>query len=561
MKTAFLFLSLILFSASALLHAAERRALVIGNKDYTETGTFADLDTTLNDATVMRTLLGKAGFKLAPAAENLTRIAMMDALIDFRDSLQEGDEAVVYFAGHGLEYQKNVYLMGTNAEGRLKAQLEAEGISEATISATLAEKNIKLAILLLDCCREIPDASWLSADPSTRSRRGGGAAAVTPPPNVIVGYATSGGRFTNDALSNADRNGPLVAALKNHWDSGEVFELMWKDVAADVFTASQAAVKAGTAGEIQMPSIYGQTVHRFSFMPKGETPPAQVAKMVPTPPPAVIPETTGRMPAIPSGATKDAPHVNGLGMKFIPLPGTSVLMCQHETRVADFAEFIRSDKSFRYSNGEDPYVLDTDGWKQRPGNSWDKPGFTQSDQHPVTCVSWQDALAFCDWLSTREGSIYRLPTDHEWSIAVGIGDKEDPDASPYSKDVKIKGAFPWGSGYPPHNGAGNYAGSEAKTSAWPSHYETISGYRDEHSRTAPVMTYKCNTNSFYDLGGNLLEWCSDWCSSEQESRVLRGASWRFASEAGVLSSNREVGEPYLRRADFGFRCVLVVSGR
>ena len=550
MKTAFLFLSLILFSASALLHAAERRALVIGNKDYTETGTFADLDTTLNDATVMRTLLGKAGFKLAPAAENLTRIAMMDALIDFRDSLQEGDEAVVYFAGHGLEYQKNVYLMGTNAEGRLKAQLEAEGISEATISATLAEKNIKLAILLLDCCREIPDASWLSADPSTRSRRGGGAAAVTPPPNVIVGYATSGGRFTNDSLSSADRNGPLVAALKNHWNSGEVFELMWKDVAADVFTASQAAVKAGTAGEIQMPSIYGQTVHRFSFMQKGSTPPAQVVKMVPT-----VPEP-GRKLSTPGSATKDAPFTNGLGMKFVPVvnykDGKKVLFSIWETRRQDYAAYAEQNSGVDNS------------WKAKEYK--DVP-IGQENDHPVVSVSWEDAKAFCAWLTKTEraaGRIgekdeFRLPTDVEWSYAVGIGEKEDASASPEAKDGKIDAVYPWGGDYPPGGKVGNYADDAAKAKDT-GFLGYIEGYNDGYATTAPVGSYPANRYGLYDLGGNVWEWCEDWYNGEQKDRVLRGGSWFRYDGVSLLSSRRYDGTPFNRSNSNGFRSVLVVGG-
>jgi formylglycine-generating enzyme required for sulfatase activity len=46
------------------------------------------------------------------------------------------------------------------------------------------------------------------------------------------------------------------------------------------------------------------------------------------------------------------------------------------------------------------------------------------EDHPVIMVSWEETQAFCVWLSTTEGRKYRLPTDNEWSFAVGIGRSE-----------------------------------------------------------------------------------------------------------------------------------------
>src|ERR1043166_9198786 len=56
-------------------------------------------------------------------------------------------------------------------------------------------------------------------------------------------------------------------------------------------------------------------------------------------------------------------------------------------------------------------------FETRPEFTWRSPGFSQTDDHPVVQVSWDDAQAFCEWLSTQEQSVYRLPTEAEWEYA------------------------------------------------------------------------------------------------------------------------------------------------
>ena len=71
------------------------------------------------------------------------------------------------------------------------------------------------------------------------------------------------------------------------------------------------------------------------------------------------------------------------------------------------------------------------------------------DDHPVVNVNWEDSVAFCDWLSKKEGKVYRLPTDREWSYAVGIGTKEEKRLTPEKLDAKLKEMYPWGKTWPP----------------------------------------------------------------------------------------------------------------
>jgi hypothetical protein len=134
---------------------------------------------------------------------------------------------------------------------------------------------------VMDCCREVPDQSWLASENLKRGFRGDVPPALAPPPNILIGFATSSGRSTNDTLQEGDANGPLVNALRTHWNDGLEWDPLWKAVATDVYKASLSTAQKGTAGEIQMPSKYGQTIYDFYFTPPrpGKAPAASDPKM------------------------------------------------------------------------------------------------------------------------------------------------------------------------------------------------------------------------------------------------------------------------------------------
>ncbi|MCP5559295.1 MAG: SUMF1/EgtB/PvdO family nonheme iron enzyme [Verrucomicrobiaceae bacterium] len=181
---------------------------------------------------------------------------------------------------------------------------------------------------------------------------------------------------------------------------------------------------------------------------------------------------------------------------------------------------------------------------------------------PASEVSWSEARAFCNWLTTLEranGTIqptqrYRLPTDHEWSCAVGIGQWEDATSSPQSKNNRLPDRYPWGSQWPPPPGAGNLCGAESR-SVSPENY--IAGYHDRNSSNrlrSPAS--KPNALGLYDLSGNLWEWCEDSFQGGTTDRVLRGGSWKSARQETLLSSHRTFDPENYRSDSVGFRCVL-----
>jgi serine/threonine protein kinase len=239
-----------------------------------------------------------------------------------------------------------------------------------------------------------------------------------------------------------------------------------------------------------------------------------------------------------TAVTKEAPFVNTLGMKFVPVPivggptsGQRVLFSVWDTRVQDYATFATETK-----------------------RDWPKPEFEQGPTHPTVMVSWDDATAFCAWLTERERNAdrigasehYRLPSDHEWSCAVGIGAREEAVKLPSEKDGKIADVFSWGTQWPPPKGAGNYRVKESQPD-------------DVFASTSPVGSFAPNRFGLYDLGGNVRQWCEDWFDRDQMERVLRGASWNGKERENLLSSKRNHNLPTRPGNSDGFRCVLAGS--
>jgi formylglycine-generating enzyme required for sulfatase activity len=254
---------------------------------------------------------------------------------------------------------------------------------------------------------------------------------------------------------------------------------------------------------------------------------------------------------------KEHPFENSLGMRFVPVPvgyKQPLLFSIWKTRVKDFDVFVTAT---HYDATKDMWSFGSKGQGDHNVANWKSPGFAQTDLHPVCGVSFVDAVAFCQWLSKKESRQYRLPTDHEWSCAVGIGDRERASDGPRGNHRKIDGVYPWGTQWPPPKGAGNYAGEECRgLPSFPHNYTTIEGYRDGFAYTSPVGSFDANAFGLYDLGGNLWEWCDDWMDADHRHRVLRGGSWGDVVAACLLSSFRKHDQPDYRGVVYGFRVVL-----
>jgi formylglycine-generating enzyme required for sulfatase activity len=190
---------------------------------------------------------------------------------------------------------------------------------------------------------------------------------------------------------------------------------------------------------------------------------------------------------------------------------------------------------------------------------------------PVVMVSWEEAAAYCNWLSEQEGlepcyrqenstmvlvhpvtNGYRLPFEAEWARAARITAGNRP------------ARYPWEGNFPPQTVNGNY-GDESASSLLPM---VIRNYTDGYPVTAPVASFAANNNGFFDMGGNVSEWCHDFYAPNNPSgtgsreidprgpatgthHVVRGSSWRDSTITELRLSYRSYSRS--PKDDLGFR--------
>ncbi len=278
---------------------------------------------------------------------------------------------------------------------------------------------------------------------------------------------------------------------------------------------------------------------------------------------------------------------NGLDIKILPAPppgrdavlrgGGQVQFAAWPTRVQDFERFVAATN---YEATGGALSLGPDGWKAR-GDSWRHPGFPQGPDHPVVCVSFFDALAFCRWLTKTERAAgrlapdqcYRLPTDDEWQALIDWAyDGRKFSWSEFSSGLRET------KDWPPVWYHGNYAGEEVLTSGfWPEGWKCAEGYRDEFAGTAPVTWGGSDQWGYHDLSGNVWQWTStpfhremnraelrdkyrfldrDTDDSGLPSKVIRGGCWNDYFPGLLELHTRGAREPHNRNSGLGFRIVL-----
>lgn len=534
-------LSILLTFAFVLpgIAAEARHALIIGNNAYENARPLLNPG---NDASDMASLLRKLGFHVTLRTDADLR-TMRGALREFVDRLPTTDDpdavALVYFAGHGVQIGGKNFLIPVDAEMARDYEVPDETLSMDSIMSALESAGAGLNLLILDCCRNNPfSRSWRG----TRSSVSGGLAMPkAAPQGMFVAFSTSPGDVAEDGEGN---NSPYTSSLLKHLPTpGIPFEEAFKKVGGEVSTLTSGS---------QEPWFNSKFYGSFRFLEPGQG--------------------ISQSPAGPAEATRKNPWKNSLGLEFVPVPGRpGVLMATTETRVRDFRAFAE-DVAYEQSGGAYLFSVKekSDGgytteWVHHEKASWKAPGFEQDDNHPVVCVSWIEATAFCRWLSKKEGRSYRLPRDAEWSAAAGSQ------------------KYLWGSEWPPPTNSGNFWDLRAISNLPGDWSRSVIGgvpYNDGAERTAAVGSYAPNAHGFHDLAGNVWEWLENdyhpilnppeairenptLKESRSESgdpfKVLRGGSWDNFSPIDFRADVRDYDEPDRRDDDYGFRIVVEIE--
>jgi formylglycine-generating enzyme required for sulfatase activity len=222
----------------------------------------------------------------------------------------------------------------------------------------------------------------------------------------------------------------------------------------------------------------------------------------------------------------------------------SIAVGKYAVTKGEFAEFVSAKSYVTEAEKDDGcYVWKDSKWQTDKAYNWRNVGFKQEDDHPVACVSWNDAQAYVQWLSQTSGKTYRLLTEAEREYAARAG---------------TQSAFWWGDTI--NTSRANYDGTGLSYNG--------SAEGDYRQATVAVSSFKANSFGLYNMHGNVFEWVEDcfhdnysgaptdgsaWttgCSGNY--RVLRGGSWSY-NPAYLRSAFRFWDAPDNRNFISGFR--------
>jgi len=236
------------------------------------------------------------------------------------------------------------------------------------------------------------------------------------------------------------------------------------------------------------------------------------------------------------------PITNTIGMKLNKIPAGTFMMGSPESEEdredAEFQHAVTITKPFymqttEVTQSQWKVVMGTEPWK-------DKPHVKEGPDYPATHVNWDEAVAYCEKLSAKEGKTYRLPTEAEWEYACRAGTQT---AWSFGDDEKVLGDYAW----------------SVENAA-----EIVS---EQYAQQVGLK--KPNAWGLYDMHGNVLEWCHDYHGEDyyQQSptndptgptrgsfRVLRGGSW-YSIPYTTRSAYRSRDDAGCRHYMGGFRVV------
>lgn len=235
---------------------------------------------------------------------------------------------------------------------------------------------------------------------------------------------------------------------------------------------------------------------------------------------------------------------------------TGFALGRSEVTVAEFGAFVASSDFVTDAErlGSATIYEESSGrMREQRGVNWrdDYHGDPAAPDLPVAHVSWNDAVAYLDWLSQRTGKHYRLPSEAEFEYALRAGSAT---------------LYPWGGGAP-DSVRENVTGAGDRSPSKRSWSRAFPEYKDGFWGPAPAARFRANAFGLFDMNGNLSEWVADcwhdnyvraprdsraWNNPGCTTHVVRGGSWGSAPDQ-VRSAYRLAAAADARSARVGFR--------
>lgn len=487
-------------------NSSERRlALVIGNKDYTAIGA---LKNPINDATDVSKAFQQLGFEVTTIT-NTDYKRMIGAFNQFTKNLLPTDVVVFYYSGHGISYDGKNYLIPTDASITCLEEIEENAHSLGRFLTAVEAKSVKNTFVFLDACRNLPNIKKCNVTTKDVSLSKGLVRPSNNPSGSMIIYATREGDTADDNAT--ERNGLFTSEFLKYITLPNLgLRQILDRTKRGVETRSNKRQSPARYDELSDDFVFIQSVTPTIPQPTEVTPPVVIPSNVsPVPTPSIV-KKADLLPYEPEmvfvaggsfqmgsndGEFDEKPvHQVALGDysigKYEITVGEYLVFC--DATNSHYPQWLELGSNFHIETGRNTY--------------YKSKGYSRSSVSlPIVGVSWDDAVAYCKWLSSKTGKTYRLPTEAEWEYAARGGRSS--------------------LGY-------IYSGSNiAESAGWI--------YVNSALKPHEVGLKQANELGLYDMSGNVLEWCSDgydfYSSGSQDNpkgsntdidrRVLRGGGW------------------------------------
>jgi formylglycine-generating enzyme required for sulfatase activity len=515
--------------------------------------------------------IGNRKIPTHPTRSNLRRL-LRDEIV----RAKRADNLWLFFSGHGILGRDNHdYLIPRDGYSR---DLEGTAISIDFVIRCLIDCQAKNVVLALDMCREIEDGSKGMGDLGTDTVK------LAKQRGIITIFSCDKGEISYEIpeLGQGAFTYALLEGLTNHKtprsleqylqqrvpqlnrDHGKPDQFPQISMNSTNLSDSPLLLELGQQASLRdtrnlgekifIPPASRENAKDFSYSPIDKL----VKPLIPGTAQFEFEVVTVNFQGIKKSSHPEQTQQlteelgNGVTLEMVVIPGGTFLMGSPKSK----AKSASANDEPQHSVTVQPfligkYPITKAQWKEVASlpevrqNLKLRPSRYGGQSHPVTEVSWYDAVEFCARLSQKKGCEYRLPTEAEWEYACRAGT-----TTPFHFGETITTELA--------NYDGRYTyGSESQ--------------RINLGKTIPVRSFRfANAFGLFDMHGNVWEWCLDYwhenydnaptngsawlADSQNQTRVIRGGSWH--NEPSLCRSTyRHKGDANCGFKDTGFRIV------